>query len=122
MTPKLLRLAYAIEFLIAMMATFTAWSEIGGQDALDLMPWGWKLGFSVCLCAAIVAFTSAIVSNDSIFTMRSVRWMTAIVLVAAGMGVVTYYYALQVGPNDTDEPSNLSAAGSLHRIEGPIFS
>jgi hypothetical protein len=108
MTPKLLRLAYAIEFLVAMMATFTAWSEIGGQDALDLMPWGWKLGFSLSLCAAIVAYTSAIVANNSFWTLRSARWMTAIVVVAGGMAAVTYYYALQVGANETDEPSNLS--------------
>jgi hypothetical protein len=108
MTPKLLRLAYAIEFLIAMIATFTAWSEIGGQDALDLMPWEWKLGFSIALCAAIVAHTSAIVSSDRFWTLRSARWMTAIVLVIGGMAAVTYYYALQVGTNETDEPSSLS--------------
>jgi hypothetical protein len=108
MTPKLLRLAYAIEFLIAMIATFTAWSEIGGQDALDLMPWEWKLGFSVGLCAAIVAYTSAVVSTESFWTMRSARWMTAIVLVVCGMAAVTYYYALQVGTNETDEPSSIS--------------
>lgn len=112
MTRKLLRLAYAIEFLIAMMATFTAWSEIGGQDALDLMPWGWKFGFSIGLCIAIVAYTSAIVSNDSLWTMRSARWITAIVIVTAGMAAVTYYYALQVGANETDEPANLSM---IHR-------
>lgn len=109
MTPKLIRLAYAIEFLIGIMATFTAWSEIGGQDALDLMPWEWKLGFSIGLCAAIVAYTSAIVTNDRFWTMRSARWMTAIVLIAGGMAAVTYYYALQVGANETDEPSNLSS-------------
>jgi len=109
MTPKLIRLAYAIEFLIAMMATFTAWSEIGGQDALDLMPWEWKFGFSIGLCAAIVAYTSAIVANDRFWTLRSARWMTMIVLIICGMAAVTYYYALQVGANETDEPSNLSS-------------
>ncbi|HEX4230866.1 MAG TPA: hypothetical protein VHZ07_19470 [Bryobacteraceae bacterium] len=108
MTPKLLRLAYAIEFLIAMIATFTAWSEIGGQDALDLMPWEWKLGFSIGLCAAIVAYTAAVVASDSFWTMRSARWMTIIVLIIGGMAAVTYYYFLQVGTNETDEPSSLS--------------
>jgi Na+-transporting NADH:ubiquinone oxidoreductase subunit NqrB len=119
MTPKLLRLGYAIEFLIAMMATFTAWSEIGGQDALDLMPWGWKLGFSIGLCAAIVAYTSAIVTNDAFWTLRSAGWMTAILVVVAGMAAVTYYYALQVGANELDEPSNLSlvhAAGGYAEL------
>ncbi len=54
MTKKLLRLVYAFEFLIALIAIFTAWSEIGGQAALDLMHWGWKLGLSIALAFAIV--------------------------------------------------------------------
>ena len=45
MAPKYLRLAYMVEFFIAVLAVFTAWSEIGGQAALDLMPWGWKCWF-----------------------------------------------------------------------------
>src|SRR5579875_1453884 len=102
MTSRLLRLAYAFEFLIAMIAVFTAWSEIGGQAALDLMHWGWKLGLSVALSAATVAYTGALIGQDSIWTLRSARWLTAIVLLMLAMGVVTYYYALQVDTGESD--------------------
>ena len=41
MTPKLLRFAYVCEFLLALIAIFTVWPEIGGAsragtDALGL--------------------------------------------------------------------------------------
>ncbi|MDQ2775964.1 MAG: hypothetical protein M3Y57_13765 [Acidobacteriota bacterium] len=118
MTAKLIRLAYAFEYLAAVVAIFTAWSEIGGQAALDLMHWTYKLGFSLALASAIVAYTAAIVSSESVWTMRSVRWLTVIALIVAAMGIVTYFYALQEYSGDSDEsgtvswriPANLNAA------------
>lgn len=109
MTPRLLRLIYAFEFLIALVAIFTAWSEIGGQAALDLMHWGWKLGLSVGLAAALVAYTAAVVSEDSVWTLRSARWLTAVALVILAMGVVTYFYALQEDTGESDESGTISA-------------
>ena len=108
MNNKLLRLAYAIEFLIAEVAIFTTWSEICGQSALDLMHWGWKLGFGVLLAASIVAYTAALLSQDSMWTMNSVRWLSAIVLLIIGMGVVTYFYSLQVDAGQSDETGTVS--------------
>ena len=114
MSPKLLRLAYAGEFLVALVAIFTAWSEIGGQDALDLMHWGWKLGLSLALAAALVAYTAAIVTEESIWTIRSARWLTASVLLLLAMGVVTYYYSLQVDSGQSDETTR--SALSVSRL------
>lgn len=108
MTVQRLRLIYAFEFLIAMMAIFTSWSEIGGQSALDLMSWGWKFGFSVLLAGSIVAFTASIVASQSFWTLRSARWLTAIVLIIVGMGVVTYFYSLQEDAGTTDEIGTVS--------------
>jgi hypothetical protein len=108
MTPKLLRLVYAFEFLIALVAIFTAWSEIGGQAALDLMYWGWKLGLSVALASAIVAYTAAVVSADSMWSLQSARWLAIILVVIAVIGVVTYYYALQVDTGESDESRTIS--------------
>jgi uncharacterized membrane protein (UPF0136 family) len=112
MTPKLLRLVYVFEFLIAQVAIFTAWSEIGGQAALDLMHWGWKLGLSLALAAAIVAYTAAIIAQDSIWTLRSARWLSAIILLTLGMAAVTYYYALQVDTGESDETGTISMVNS----------
>jgi glucan phosphoethanolaminetransferase (alkaline phosphatase superfamily) len=108
MNTKLLRLAYTCEFLVGLLAIFTAWSEIGGQAALDLMHWGWKLGFSVILAGAVVAYSAAIVSADSLWTLTSARWLALIVLLIAGMGVVTYFYSVQVDAGQSDETGNVS--------------
>jgi len=110
MTPRLLRLVYALEFLIALVAIFAAWSEIGGQAALDLMHWGWKLGLSLGLAGAIVAYTAAVVSEESVWTLRSARWLTAIVVLVLAMGVITWYYALQEDTGVTDETGAISAS------------
>ena len=108
MTPKLLRLAYVCEFLIALVAIFTAWSEIGGQGSLDLMHWGWKLGLSVALAAAIVGYSASLLSEESIWTLRSARWLTAMIVLLLGMGIVTYHYSLQVDNGDSDDNGAVS--------------
>ena len=110
MTPKLLRLAYAFEFLVALVAVFTAWSEIGGQAALDLMNWAWKLGFSLAVAGSVVGYTMALVSEDSPWTLRSARWLTAIIVIVAAVAVITYYYALQEDSGGSDETGNVSAS------------
>ena len=107
MNAKLLRLVYVCEFLLAIVAIFTAWSEIGGQ-ALDATHWGWKLGFGVALAMAIVALSAALVAEDALVTLRGARWLAAILALIAGMGTVTYYYSQQVDNGDSDDTSTIS--------------
>lgn len=102
-SPNLLRLIYACEFLVALIAIFTSWSEIGGQAALDLMHWSWKLGLSLALAAAFVAYTAALLTEESLWSLRSARWLTAMIVLIVAMGAVTYFYALQVDSGDSDE-------------------
>lgn len=113
-SPKLLRFLYACEFLLALIAIFSSWSEIGGQATLDLMHWSWKFGFSFALAGAFVAYTRTLIADDSIWTLRSLRWLTAIALLLCSMGIVTYFYAVQVDAGDSDEtsPSNVHHAVS----------
>jgi uncharacterized membrane protein (UPF0136 family) len=108
MPPRFLRLCYAMEFLLAMLAIFAAWSEIGGQAALDLMHWGWKLGLSLALAASIVAYTEALISAEALWTLRTARWLTAIVLLMALMGAITYYYSLQEASGESDDSGTTS--------------
>jgi hypothetical protein len=105
MTQKLFRFAYVCEFLLALVAIFTAWSEIGGQAALDLMGWGWKSGFGFALASGVVGFTAAIVEPEKIGIRRAGSWLAVIVLLVMAMGVVTYYYALEEESGESDEPS-----------------
>lgn len=110
MNPRLMRLAYACEFLLALMAIFTAWSEIGGQATLDVMFWGWKLGLSFALAAVFVAYTAALLTEESVWNPRTARWLTAMIVLLLGMGAVTYFYAVQVDAGDSDE----TAPGAVH--------
>jgi len=105
MTPKLLRFAFVCEFLLALAATFTAWPEIGGEAALELMPWSFKLGFGVALATCVVGFTATIVDAENVVSARSAGWFSCIVVLAVAMGVVTYYYTLEAESGDSDEPS-----------------
>jgi hypothetical protein len=59
----ILRLAYATQFLIALIAVFTLWSEVGGQNHLDLMPWYAKAILGAGAAFATVKATAAAVSE-----------------------------------------------------------
>ena len=108
MTPRLLRVVYAFEFLIAMVAIFTVWSEVGGQAALDLMHWAWKLGLSVSLASSVVLYTSAIMAEESLWSVRSARWLAIMLAIFLGMGAVTYYYGLLAETGESDETGTIS--------------
>jgi hypothetical protein len=119
---KLVRLVYVCEFLLAIVAIFTAWSEIGGQSALDLMHWGWKLGLSIPLATCIVGYTAALVSEQRVWSFRVVRWLAVIVIFLLTIGVVTYYYALQVDNGDTDDNGANVSFSSVTRPTAFYFS
>ena len=112
MSPRLLRIVYAFEFLLALVAIFTVWSEVGGQAALDLMHWGWKLALSLALAVAFVLYTAAVASEESIWTARSARWLAVMLVIFLGMGVVTYYYSMEADAGESDESGTISRAGS----------
>jgi len=103
------RLFYAIEFLIALIATFEVWSQVGGQGHLDMMAWYWKLGLGVGIAFATVKATAAAVSQPRIWNGRTLRWVSVILALSLACGAVTYYYHLNEPPpedeNDQEESS-----------------
>ena len=103
--PSWLRLAYALEFLIALIAVFMVWSEVGGQGHMDLLPWYIKLGCSLSLTWCCVRFTAGIVEHEKVWNPHAVTWFTGIILISATMAGITYYYHLHEVPEDTDEDS-----------------
>jgi hypothetical protein len=109
MTPKYLRIVFFSEFLVAVIAVFTAWSEIGGQAALDIMPWGWKFGLGIGLSVALAAYSAALISSSSIWNARSAKWLAVMIVLLLAMGVVTYYYVLQIENTDTGQDQENSA-------------
>jgi hypothetical protein len=110
MTPRYLRIAFVSEFLVAVIAIFTAWSEIGGQATLDIMPWGWKGGLAIGLAIAVVGYSAALMSGISVWNARTAKWLALIIILLLAMGVVTYYYVLQTDSGQPAEEQDNSAA------------
>jgi len=87
----LLRLAYSALYLIALMAVFMAWSQVGGQDHLDLLPWWIKLGLPAVMALGIVRATSAAVAGDRGWNGTSLRWLGLTLVLAVLCGFASYY-------------------------------
>jgi hypothetical protein len=105
MEPRPLRIAYALEFLLALIACFECWSQIGGQAPLDLMPWWLKFLLASALASAFVRLTAVAVHNR-LPSVPVVRWSIAFVLVLVVVAITTYYFYLHLPPDEenTDEP------------------
>ena len=120
MPPNLLRLAYVFEFLLALLAILSLWSEVGGQGHLDLMPWYTKLGLIAGLALAIVMGTASAVSHERAWNAKTVACGLAALLIACGMAAATYYYHLHENDEDTasDSSDGLASLAACRRFLG----
>jgi hypothetical protein len=109
LNPSWLRLAYALEFFIALIAIISMWSEVGGEGHLDLMPWYTKLVCIAGLASCCVGFTAGIVAQQKIWTRRSAGWFAGILLFCMAMGAITYYYHLHEEQDDGDDDTAAAA-------------
>ena len=94
MPPNILRFAFTIEFLVALLAIFETWSMVGGQSHLDLMPWYAKLGFVLGLSLVTVMGTISAMAHESAWNAKTIACLLLALILSAGMGVTTYYYHL----------------------------
>jgi hypothetical protein len=108
--PSWLRLAYSVEFILALIAIISLWSEVGGEGHLDLMPWYVKLGCILGLAWCSVRFTASIVEQQKVWTRRTVGWFAGILLFCVVMGGITYYYHLHEQQEDEDEDTTAATA------------
>jgi hypothetical protein len=100
----ILRLAYSALFLIAVMAVFEVWSQVGGQNHLDLMPWYFKLALGGAAAFSIVKATAAAVSADRAWNPQTLRWLGILLVLMAGCGLASYYYHVYgEQPDEEDE-------------------
>ncbi len=99
-----IRLALAVEFLVALVAVFTFWSQVGGQEHLDLMPWHWKLVLGGGLAAAFVQLTAAAIEGERAWTARTLGWFVVALALMLLMGAATYYVHLQE-PAEQEAPT-----------------
>jgi hypothetical protein len=113
-----LRLAYAVEFLVALLAILNVWSEVGGQGHLDLMPWYIKFACIFGLAWCSVRFTAGMVEQSTVWTRRTIAWFAGILLFGIAMGGITYYYHLHEEPQDDDEDTT---AASIRMTTPGVF-
>ena len=111
----ILRLAYTTQFLLALIAVFFVWEEVGGPYHLDLMPWWLKLGLGTGVAYAAVRATAASVAGDSPWNRSTLRWCAAMMALAIGCAVANYYCNLY---GEEDEPQDGSEV-SIATVEMP---
>ena len=107
----LLRLAYSTQFLIALIAVFVLWSQVGGQSHLDLMPWYLKLGLGVGTAFAAMRSTAAAVSRERAWNSQSLKWFGLMLALLLACGLASYYYHLYY--EESDEPEQNTAVSSV---------
>jgi hypothetical protein len=112
-----LRLAYASQFLIAVMAVFTLWAQVGGQNHLDLMPWWIKLGLGAGTAFAVVKATIASVSREPAWNSGTLKWFGITLALLVGCGLTSYYFHVYGEDDEQDEEdtqtSSLVERGAL---------
>ena len=111
MFQRLLQILYAIEFLIALMAVYTVWREVGGAGHLDAMRWYWKAVFGLPAAYAILRLTKAWVDTTRYRRRRILAWLIVLAGLTFGAGLLTYYTHLNE-PLDEDEedPGSITPA------------
>ena len=105
----IIRLAYATQFLLAIVAVFVLWSEVGGQSHLDLMPWYLKLVLGTGSAFAIVKASAAALSNKNAWNSATLRWCGILLILLIGCGLASYYvhvYGEDEGDEDDQDTVN----------------
>ncbi len=104
------RLAYSTQFLIALIAVFEVWSQVGGQSHLDLMPWYLKLGLGAGAAFTAVKATAAAVAHDRGWNGSTLKWLGITLALLVGCGLASYYYHVYGETDEEDEQDTQNSA------------
>ena len=110
--------------MLAVIAILSLWSQVGGQDHLDLMPWYLKLLLTSALALVAVFGTMAAVSSPDAWNAKTIAFLVLGLLVACAMGFVTYYYHLHENDDDNDDdakPAVAMRANEIITIDSRLF-
>jgi hypothetical protein len=114
----ILRLAYATEFLIAVIAVFTLWSEVGGQSHLDLMPWYLKLALGAGAALAVVNATKAAVDGPHGWNAASLKWFGITLALLIGCGLASYYFHVYGESDEEQQDESITSQAQFARPVG----
>jgi hypothetical protein len=115
----LLRLAYVTQFLIAVIAVFVLWSQVGGQSHLDLLPWHVKLGLACAAAYCIVRSTAAAVGGARGWNAQSVAWLGLALAALVACGLASYYAHLYLEESDQEDQQQDAPVSRLVRPNRP---
>jgi hypothetical protein len=104
----LVRLALAIEFLLAWITALTAWSILAGQFHIDSMDWRWKVALPLAFAFACVRATVSAMRSAKAWNRGVWIWVGVCAALATAMGLIAWYTHLQEPP-DEDEESGYTA-------------
>ena len=113
MFQRLLHILYAIEFLIALIAVFTVWSQVGGQGHLDYMAWYWKAAIGIPAAYSVVKLTILLASDHPQRKRRIMAWTALLIFLTLSAGGLTYYYHLHEPLDEDDQDSGVSTKTAL---------
>jgi len=113
MFQRLLHILYAIEFLIALIAVFTVWSQVGGQGHLDYMAWYWKAAIGIPAAFSAVKLTILLASDHPQRKRRILAWTALLIFLALSAGGLTYYYHLNEPLDEDNQDSGVSTRTAL---------
>src|SRR3974377_124496 len=99
----ILRLAYTTLFLIALLAVFESWSQVGGQSHLDLMPWYLKLVLGGGGGVSVGQAAGARVSGERAWNRQTLRWAGILLVILIGCGLASYYAHLYLEEEEQEE-------------------
>jgi hypothetical protein len=111
----ILRLAYTTQFLIALIAVFVLWSQVGGQGHVDLIPWAVKLGLGGGAAFAVVKATASAVSREPAWNGGTLKWFGILLALLIGCGLMTYYVHIY----DEDENQDQQDEGGVSLMLAP---
>ena|SRR5436190_18511286 len=116
----LLRLAYSALFLIALIAVFVVWSQVGGQGHVDLLPWYVKLALGVATALSVVRATASAVAGERAWNGHTLRWFGLTLALGIVCGLATYYAHMYMEETDESDQGTDTTVSAL--VAHPLVS
>jgi hypothetical protein len=115
---QLLRLAYSTLFLIALIAFFVSWSQVGGQTHVDLLPWWVKVGLGGSVAFTVVRAAASAVAGERAWNGQTLKWLGLTLALLIVSGLATYYAHTYLEETDQGDAEAEPAISGLLGTQG----